>query len=171
MRYASPQTKYFLNVAGMAYDALVLRKAEASQYKHRLLYPAMTLWFLRDFRAPTVRIQYDGGAYEGQVHTINLGIGRYSGGGMRLVPQAEPEAEILALTFAERLPLWRIVTESWRFYAGSIGKVRGVTLTTTGSARIMVLSGELELEADGEWLGYGPVEASLLRERLRVVVI
>ncbi|MEM6769266.1 MAG: diacylglycerol kinase family protein, partial [Bacteroidota bacterium] len=48
------QTRYFLNVAGMAYDALVLRKAEASWFKHRLLYPFMTLWFLREFTAPSV---------------------------------------------------------------------------------------------------------------------
>ena len=154
----------------MAYDALVLRKADASRFKHRLLYPAMTLWFLRDFTAPTVRIHYDGGTYIGSVHTINLGIGRYSGGGMRLVPQADPEAETLALTFAERLPLWRIVVESWRFYAGSIDKVRGVSVTTTTSARIAVVSGDLELETDGEWLGTGSVTIDMLPQRLRVVV-
>lgn len=162
--------RYFLNVAGMAYDAVVLRRADASPYKHRFLYPVMTLWFLRDFTAPTVRIRYDGGAYEGQVHTINLGIGRYSGGGMRLVPQADPQVETLALTFAERLPLLRILTESWRFYAGSIGKVKGVTLTKTKSVRVDVLSGELELEADGEWLGVGSVTVDQLGEGLRVVV-
>lgn len=164
------QTRYFLNVAGMAYDALVLRKAEASRFKHRLLYPLMTLWFLRDFTAPTVRIRYDGATYEGQVHTINLGVGRYSGGGMRLVPHADPEVDTLALTFAERLPLWRIVAESWRFYAGSIGKVRGVTLVKTKTVKVTVLAGALELEADGEWLGVGSVTVDRLAEKLRVVV-
>jgi len=163
-------TRYFLNVAGMAYDAVVLRRAEQSPVKHRFLYPLFTLLFLRDFTAPTVRISYDGQEWEGPVHTINLGIGRYSGGGMQLVPQAEPRAKTLALTFAERLPLWRIIAESWRFYAGSIGKVKGVTLTTTTSVHITALKDRLELEADGEWLGYGSVEARLLEKKLCVII-
>lgn len=162
--------RYFLNVAGMAYDAEVLRRADANRFKHRLLYPLLTLVYLRHFTAPTVRIDYDGNTWTGPVHTINLGIGRYSGGGMRLVPQADPEADTLALTFAQRLPLWRIVLESWRFYTGSIGKVKGVTLTKSKSVRVSPLSGTLELEADGEWLGEGTVEAQVLEKGLRVIV-
>lgn len=162
--------RHFINVAGMAYDAEVLRRAETSPIKHRFIYPVLTLLFLRDFVAPTVRITYDDHVWEGPVHTINLGIGRYSGGGMRLVPQAEPTAKTLALTFARRLSVWKIIAESWRFYAGSIGKVKGVTLTTTTSACITPLKDKLELEADGEWLGQGPVEARLLEERLIVVI-
>ncbi|MEM6772691.1 MAG: hypothetical protein AAF597_19085, partial [Bacteroidota bacterium] len=143
---------------------------EASRFKHRLLYPFMTLWFLREFTAPSVNIDYGTGTYTGPVHTINLGIGRYSGGGMRLVPHAEPEAETLALTFAERLPLWKILAESWRFYAGSIGQVKGVTLEHATAVHVTVEFGNLELEADGEWLGTGDVTADLLGEHLRVIV-
>ncbi len=163
-------TTHFLNVAGMAYDAEVLRRAEKSPIKHRFIYPVLTLLFLRDFVAPTVRIAYDDQVWEGPVHTINLGIGRYSGGGMRLVPQADPTAKTLALTFARRLSVWRIIAESWRFYAGSIGKVKGVTLTTTTSVSITPLKDKLELEADGEWLGHGQVIACLLEGRLLVVI-
>lgn len=162
---------YFLNVAGMAYDAEVLRRVEAGRFKNKLAYPIVTLTGLPGYEAPTVRIDYDGSSWTGPVHTINLGIGRYSGGGMRLVPQADPEADTLALTFAERLPAWRVITESWRFYAGSIGKVKGVTLTTAKSITITPLTGRLELEADGEWLGSGPVEAGLLKDRLQVIIV
>lgn len=164
-----PVKKYFLNVAGLAYDANVLRRVEAGRFKNRLMYPLATLAGLPDFTAPTVRIEYEGKRWTGAVHTVNLGIGRYSGGGMRLVPQADPTADTLALTFTERLPAWRIVAESWRFYTGSIGRVKGVTLTRAKSIRITPLSGRLELEADGEWLGQGTVEAGLLEGRLRVI--
>lgn len=167
---SSKATRYFLNVAGMAYDAEVLRRVEAGRFKNKLMYPLETMLGLPGFTAPTVRIDYDGERWTGAVHTVNLGIGRYSGGGMRLVPQADPAAETLALTFAERLPVWRVIAESWRFYAGSIGRVKGVTLTEARSVVVTPLSGTLELEADGEWLGAGTVEAGLLAERLRVIV-
>ena len=161
---------HFINVAGMAYDAVVVRRSEESRVKHRWLYPVLTLAFLRDFTAPTVRIDYDGHSWAGPVHTINLGIGRYSGGGMRLVPQAQPTADNLALTFAERLPLLRILRESWRFYTPTIGRVKGVTVTHADAAEVTPQSGRLEVEADGEWLGEGTVRVSLLSEHLSVVV-
>jgi diacylglycerol kinase family enzyme len=164
------KTTYFLNVAGLAYDAEVVRRSETARYKHRFLYPFLTLLYLKDFDAPTVRIDYDGKTFTGPVHTINLGIGRYSGGGMRLVPQAEPTAETLALTFARRLPVWKILLESWRFYTGTVGRVSGVTATRAMEVTITLLAGNLELEADGEWLGRGGVEVGLLAACLRVVV-
>lgn len=167
---ALPQVAYFLNVAGMAYDAEVVRRSEKARFKHRLIYPILTLLYLRDFTAPTVRIDYDGESFTGPVHTINFGIGRYSGGGMRLVPHADPMQETLALTFARRLPIWKILLESWRFYAGSIDRVKEVTTAYVNAVTVVPVKGAAELEADGEWLGIAPAEVSLLEERLRVVV-
>ncbi|MFT5999929.1 MAG: diacylglycerol kinase (ATP) [Neolewinella sp.] len=167
---ALPKTAYFLNVAGMAYDAEVVRRSEKARFKHRLIYPLQTLAYLRYFTAPTVRIDYDGESFTGPVHTINFGICRYSGGGMRLVPHADPARETLALTFARRLPILKILLESWRFYAGSIDRVKEVTMAHVRTVTVTPLAGAAELEADGEWLGRAPVEVSLLEERLRVVV-
>jgi len=170
-RDAPLQTAYFLNVAGMAYDAEVVRKSEKARFKHRLIYPLQTLAYLRGFTAPTVRIDYEEKSFTGPVHTINFGVGRYSGGGMRLVPHADPTRETLALTFARRLPIWKIVLESWRFYTGSIGRMKEVTTAHVRSVTVTPVVGAVELEADGEWLGVAPVEVSLLAERLRVVVV
>jgi diacylglycerol kinase (ATP) len=162
--------KYFINVAGMAYDAEVVRRAEKSPLKRRLLYPMLTLAFLGDYSAPTVQIQWDGGQRTCPVHTINLGLGRYSGGGMSLVPHADPTRGDFALTFAERLPIWKILVHSWRFYTDTIGKVPEVTTVHTNSITVTPTEGQLELEADGEWLGYGLVRAEILPQKLRVVV-
>ncbi|WP_020569077.1 diacylglycerol/lipid kinase family protein [Neolewinella persica] len=164
-------TAFFLNVAGMAYDAEVVRRSEKARFRHRLIYPFLTLLYLRDFTAPYVRIDYDGVSFTGPVHTINFGIGRYSGGGMRLVPHADPERETLALTFARRLSTLKILLESWRFYAGSIDQVKDVTTAHVKTVTVMPVTGTAELEADGEWLGVAPVEVSLLGDRLRVVVV
>ena len=166
-----PRTAYFLNVTGMAYDAEVVRRSEKARFKHRLIYPLLTLAYLRYFTAPTVRIDYDGASFTGAVHTINFGIGRYSGGGMRLVPHADPTKGTLALTFARRLPIWKILLESWRFYTGSIDQVKEVTTAHVTSVTVTPLKGTAELEADGEWLGIAPMKVRLLEECLRVVVL
>jgi diacylglycerol kinase family enzyme len=161
---------YFLNVAGLAYDAEVVRRSEKSRWKSRWLYPLMTLLYLKGFTPPSVKIDYGENTFTGLVHTINIGVCRYSGGGMRLVPQADPLADTLALTFAKRLPIWKILLSSWRFYTGTIGAIKEVTTTHVREVRITPITGFTGLEADGELLGEVPVTASLLEEYLRVVV-
>lgn len=163
------KTTCFLNVAGMAYDAEVVRRSETARFKHRLLYPLLTLLYLRGFTPPSLRVTYDGNTFTGPSHTVNVGIGRYSGGGMRLVPQADPTASTLALTIAERLPVWRILLESWRFYTGTIDRILGVTTTTAKAITVETLAGACHLEADGELLGGLPATFTLLDGRLRVV--
>ncbi len=159
--------RYFINVAGLAYDAEVVRRAEQLPLKRRLLYPLLTAGYLAGYTPPRLRLQYGGQTVTGRFHTINLGIGRYNGGGMRLVPQADPVANTLALTYAVDLPLSRIVANGWRFYTDTIGRVEGVTTTHATHLRI---DGSTGLEADGEYLGSGPVEARLSDHRLRVLV-
>jgi diacylglycerol kinase family enzyme len=165
-----PSTTYFLNVAGLAYDAEVVRRSEKARWKNRWLYPVFTLLYLKDFTPPTVKIEYENNTVTSAVHTINIGIGRYNGGGMRLVPQADPTADTLALTYARKLPIWKILLSSWRFYTGSIGAIAEVTTTHVQSVTISPVEGETALEADGELLGRAPLTASLLEECLRVVV-
>ncbi|MEM8583035.1 MAG: diacylglycerol kinase family protein [Bacteroidota bacterium] len=162
--------RYVINVAGMAYDAFVVRRAEGHPLKRKLLYPVLTLILLRQFQPPKLRLRYDDQpVVEDRFYTINAGPCRYSGGGMRLVPQADPQSDTMALTFARSLSIWRILQHSWRFYTGSIGEVKEVTTTQAARISVSALSPNipLEIEADGEWLGYGPVEIVVLPEVLR----
>ncbi len=159
------EVRYFINVAGLAYDAYVVRRARSLPVKRRLLYPALTVAYLRDFKPPALELEYDDTVVADRFHTINFGIGRYNGGGMRLVPQADPTGDTLALTFASALPLTRILANGWRFFTPTIGSVEGVTTT---HANFVTVTGPTEIEADGEYLGTGPVHAHLIGQRLRV---
>jgi diacylglycerol kinase family enzyme len=163
---AGPQVRYFINVAGLAYDAEVVRRSGTLPVRHRWMYPFLTLAYLKGFTQPELELRYDGQLVTGRFHTINLGIGRYNGGGMRLVPQADPTADTLALTYARNLPTGRIIANGWRFYTDTIGRVEGVTTT---HARHVTISGATRLEADGELLGTAPVTAALIPRRLRVI--
>jgi len=160
-----PQERVFVNVAGLAYDAFVTRRAGQAQLRGPLLYPLFTLYCLKDFSPVLTRLVYDTATpIENRFYTVNVGIGRYSGGGMQLVPHAAPDAADFALTYAKNLPISSIVLNSWRFYTGGIGQVKQVTTTTTKQvyAESLDAGQRVEIEADGEWLGYGPVNISIL---------
>lgn len=167
-----PQSRVFANVAGLAYDAYVVHRTEKTKFKNRFIYPLLTLFYLKDFTTPYLRLTYnDEPPIEDRFYTINVGICKYSGGGMSIVPQAKPNGEQFALTFARHLSIPKILLQSWRFYTQSIGEIREVTTTFALDLKVAALNKEsnVELEADGEWLGYGPVEFRLLDERLRFV--
>lgn len=161
------RVRHFLNVAGCCYDAVVVRRTEAARFKHRWLYPLYTLWFLRDFRPPRCRVTYDGTTVEGRFHTINVGLGRYSGGGMRLVPHADPLGDRFAVTLAPALSPLKILLHSWRFYTGTIGNMPEITTAYAREVTVTPLEEEVEFEADGEWLGIGTVNFSLAEVRLQ----
>ena len=158
-------TRYFMNVAGLAYDAEVVRRAATHDFKRPWLYPLFTACYLPAYRPPRLRLTYDDQVVEDRFHTINVGIGRYNGGGMRLVPHADPRADDFALTYAASLPVGRIAANGWRFFTDTIGKVEGVITTR---ARQITVTGPTDVEADGEFLGAGPVTMCLADVRIRV---
>ena len=161
------QVQYFINVAGLAYDAEVVRRSLTLRNRRRWMYPFLTLVYLKDFNPPYLTLHYDNRVVRGHFHTINLGIGRYSGGGMQLVPQADPTADTLALTYAVDVPISRILTSGWRLYTGTVGRVAGITTTR---AKRITIDGLTGVEADGEYLGEGKLMVELAGPRVRVVV-
>ena len=160
-RDGQPAERWFLNVAGLAYDAWVVRQVEANPGSkgHLLIYLLSVLKWLGAYRPEAATVRIPDRHWTGRFYTINAGICRYSGGGMRIVPQADPGAEEMAITVAGPLPLWRILTQIWRFYTGSIGRVKGVDAVHGSSLQVTHHRDQpLEIEADGEWLGHTPVK-------------
>jgi diacylglycerol kinase (ATP) len=170
-RDGQPQERYFANVAGMAYDAYIVRKLNGRPGPSRLQYLLMVGQCLFQYRLLPARIEFDGQTVDDRFYTINIGICKYSGGGMQLVPQAVPDDGLLALTFARRLSKLEVLLQTPRFYNGSILHHRRIE---GHQAKIIRVDhpGETPtlLEADGEFLGETPAEFSILEKALKVVL-
>jgi len=165
--------RYFVNVAGMAYDAFVVQYAESrrSPGAGRFYYLLMILWCLFRYRHVKSRIQYDDSGAEDYFYTINLGICRYSGGGIQMTPHAIPDDGLLALTLAGRISKLGVLMATKRFYSGSIGAHPKVRIFQTSS--VLVEAAEkapVLLEADGEFLGCAPARFSVVEKALCIVV-
>lgn len=166
------KTRYFFNVAGLSYDGYVVKKS--SEHPDRLPNAIHYMWatvrHLFSFKVPSARIIFEGKKFEGKFYTINIGICRYSGGGMQLVPHAIPDDGLLALTFARKIPKIMVLLSSPLFYLGKIGwhpraslfSTEKVTVEPTGEMPVYV-------EADGEFLGEAPVQVEILKGQLNVL--
>jgi diacylglycerol kinase (ATP) len=169
-----PARRYFANVAGMAYDGYVARRmTQDGKANNRLSYLLAVGRYLMAYTPNAARVTIpDIPTQEGDFYTINVGICKYSGGGMQLVPHAIPDDGLLAVTVARSMPRWEVLLQTPRFYNGSLLKHPKVSGYQTTQLQVEPLDPTQPcwLEADGELLGYAPATFSIVPNALRVVV-
>ncbi|MCB0545400.1 MAG: diacylglycerol kinase family lipid kinase [Saprospiraceae bacterium] len=166
------EQRYFVNVAGMAYDGFIGQKLTEHRVSNRLHYLLLVAQYLMQYRLRKARIHFDGRVAEDFFYTINIGLCRYSGGGMQFVPQAVPDDGLFALTFARSIPKWEVLLQTPRFYNGSLLEHPKVEGFQARSIRVEHRHGDAPtlLEADGEFLGETPVEFILLEKALKIAL-
>lgn len=166
------KSRYAYNVVGLCFDAYIAKKiAEAPKgSSNKFKYLLLVLRCLHQFTAQKCTLRVNGLAITEPSYLINVGICKYSGGGMQLVPHAKPDDNILAVTHAKNMNKWDIVANLYRLYNGTIGRHPKVELMESTS--LTVESEEtIYVEADGEFLGSTPVQVTLAAEKLRIVAI
>ena len=167
-----PHQRYFINVAGLAYDAFVLKKIKNHKFltSSKLLYNIFVFGCLWQYRLTKARLIFDEQIVEDFFYTINAGICRYSGGGLQIVPHALPDDGKLALTFAGNISKWSILRALPLFFNGKIHRHPSVHIYQVKHIKIETLcSTTTFLEVDGEFLGETPVEISILEKALIII--
>jgi diacylglycerol kinase (ATP) len=168
--HGKPVQRYFTNVAGLGYDAFVVHylQAKAITADSGLKYFQAIYACLHQFEAQPLRVQADEERWERTFYTLNVGLGKYSGGGMSFVPQADPQDGQLALTLVKNMPPWRIaIATPWLYtpffdhHPMCIGrKAQTIAIEHLGSQPIWI-------EAEGELIGQTPAKFSVLPGALR----
>ncbi|MCB0518329.1 MAG: diacylglycerol kinase family lipid kinase [Saprospiraceae bacterium] len=163
--------RYFINVAGLSYDAFVVKESlkYPSGIPNKLFYLLLIFRCLFKFRIPQARVLFDGQTFENRFYTINIGICRYSGSGIQMVPHALPNDGKLALTLVKKVSKLEVLLVTPLFYLGKIGWHPAVRLFQTMAVKIAPLETQPVLvEADGEFLGESPVEIGLSGNKLKI---
>ena len=113
-------------------------------------------------------ITVDGESSTSRIFSVNVGNGRYCGGGMRQTPEALPDDGLLDVTVLREMGRLEIIRNLKLLYDGSIlshPKVDGYRVKN-----LKVTSGQLLfVEADGESLGHTPASFTIIPGALRVV--
>ncbi|MEZ4984667.1 MAG: diacylglycerol kinase family protein [Saprospiraceae bacterium] len=154
-----PEERYFINVAGMAYDAFVVRFLlnRSSILPSKLFYLWATFRCLFAYTPQSGMLQLDNKHIHTSFYTINAGIGQYSGGGMQLVPHAKPTRRELAVTYVGKVSRLEVLLNSHRFYKGRIAQYSEARLHEASFIRLIPdANNSLFIEADGEFLGHSP---------------
>ncbi|OPX30476.1 MAG: hypothetical protein B1H09_04785 [Gemmatimonadaceae bacterium 4484_173] len=147
--------RFFLNSAGVGFDALVLRRAVNS----RRFLPFGSMSYLLSLAASAVfpprwkaTVSCDGKPfYKGDYLTITTGIGRYSGGGMQLSPAVEPDDGLLDSAVVSPMNFFGIAAHISNLYDGTLLDTKYATAARGSIIRIEPFKpGSILLELDGE---------------------
>ena len=163
--------RFFINIAGLGFEAMVVSRTNKQKDKGRsntAIYFYNLLASLISYRKETAVIEIDGKKTSARVFSINVGNGRYCGGGMRQTPDALPDDGLLDITVIKDMGKIEIIRNLKLLYDGTIlshPKVDGYRSTNLKVSSDAVLYAE----ADGESLGHTPAEFGIIPSAINII--
>ncbi|MBT4726935.1 MAG: diacylglycerol kinase family lipid kinase [Bacteroidetes bacterium] len=166
------KVRYFANIAGFGFDALVVRDVQKAKDKGKsgaLIYFSTLLMDLFKSKYISGEVKIDDTVYRHKFLSIAAGVCKYNGGGMMILPFSEPNNAKLDVTMILNLSKLGVIRNVLRLFSGSFVKVKKVRL---GKGTTFSFSSDipLKVETDGEFLGDTPSEIEILPTSLNVVV-
>ena len=165
---------YMANVGGVGLDARVCERVNREKQhgkRGKRLYVSALLYNLIHRKPAAVQVVCDGRTvFDGEYISIALGIGRYSGGGMRQTPEAVVDDGLLDMTVIPDLPVVKIAKEAPKLFTGKFLSVKELTFARSSSITVIPYSVDEPVEVDGEVVGYAPVRFDVLSEQLNIVI-
>lgn len=165
------QTRYFINIAGLGFEALVVKKTNKQKDKGRsnqALYFYNLISSLISYSKTRAEIIIDDKKTVARIFSLNVGNGRYCGGGMRQTPDALPDDGLLDVTIIKEMGRIEIIKNLKILYDGTILSHPRVDGYRCKNVRISTDS-LLYVESDGESLGHTPAEFSIIPAAIRVI--
>ena len=166
-----PQQRYFVNVAGMAYDAYITKESSKIRL-NALSYYLLIFKCLFKYVSNPARIVLDGKEVANQhFYTINIGLCKYSGGGMQFVPHAEIDDGQFAVSYVNSIPKLKVIASTHYLYGGKIAKFKDAKLFKAKKISVEAVDdAPTLLELDGEFVGETPITFEIIHKALNVIV-
>ncbi len=165
------KTRYFINMAGMGFDALVAKKTNRQKEQGKgnaLSYFVNIFASLFVYKQTSTIIRLDDQTVNTDVFTMSIGICQFNGGGMKQAPMAKPDDGLFDLTIIKPIGKFKVIRNVLKLFDGSFTRLPEVS--TFISAHIMVESDPpMYIEVDGESLGHTPFDFTIYPKSLQII--
>jgi len=169
------KSRYFINMAGMGYDALVAKKTNLMKSKGKggtLAYLFNLITGLFQYQHTHLHIKVDDKeVLNDKVFSLSIGICKFNGGGMKQLPNAIPDDGLFDMTVIKKTSKFTVIKNIKNLYDGSFINLPEVE-TYTGK-KITVTSvppHAIFLETDGESLGNSPLDFEIVPKAVKLIV-
>ncbi len=167
-------SRYFINMAGMGYDALVAKKTNLMKEKGGggpFAYLINLFLGLIQYQHPYLSIDIDDkNLFQGKAFSLSIGICKFNGGGMMQLPFAVPNNGLFDITLIQKVSKLKVIANIKNLFDGSFVNMPEVE-TFTGK-RINIQSKPAKtayLETDGESLGHSPFIFTILPKSIQII--
>lgn len=165
--------RYFVNTASFGASGQVAGEANRSSklFGGKITFAAATLKTTLTYDNPEVTISIDDGDIARlRIITIFIANGRYTGGGMKIAPDAKLNDGLFDMVTVGDFKLHEILAKSYRLYAGTHLALDKVQFTRAKKlyARPVHPEEQVLLEVDGETPGRLPATFEILPSALRI---
>lgn len=163
--------EYFHNFAGVGFDAMVVSNARKYKSAGRLSYLYSILGSLLKYRCPDLQIKSIEKTVMEKIFFAFAAIGAYGGGGMKISPDAVTDDGLLDILLIGNLRRGQVLRALPKLFDGTIKHHPKADTFQTETLSINATSPTPALmEADGELIGSGPFEITILKKRLNIIV-
>lgn len=162
------KNRWFINIADAGIGAMVVNEVnlQPKLWGPNIAFFRAIIKSFRKYRNVPVHCEADEWKWEGRMKMIIAGNGKYFGSGLCIAPHAIVNDGKLAITIGADISTMDYIKYLPILKKG--GRINHTQLFYKEARSLKITSSETcAIEADGEWLGYTPVEIKLLPQRLR----
>ncbi|KAF2956342.1 diacylglycerol kinase family protein [Marinitoga sp. 38H-ov] len=162
--------RYFMNIAGMFFDAIVVKNTNISKDKNKsgaFSYLLNLLTTLFKYKYQKAEININGKIIKEKIFTMAVGICKYSGGGMKMLPNAIPNDGLFDIIIIRDVPRFQVIRHIKKLFDGSFVELKWVKQYKAKNIKLTSHE-KIYLEVDGEHLGHSPFEFKIYKKSLNV---
>lgn len=161
---------YFINVAGVGFDAAVANCANVwgkRYFKGTMAYIAALLKILWNFQQVPIRIELDDRIVKTKGWMVSVANAKYLGGGMKVAPQADMHDGLFDICVLGNCSKWTFLRAFPQVFQGTHLNHPAIKVYRTKDVTIEAAN-PLLVQADGEIVAETPIHFSILPAALRV---
>lgn len=174
--YGDPKVRYFVNEAGTGLDEMVCKQANKLKQEGKggkMNYLLSLVNCLMKYKCTHVQIELDDKlVFDDSILSLTVGICRFNGGGMMMMPNAIPDDGLFDITVIKKVTMLKFVMNAKRIYDGSfVNKLKEVSTFKGRKIRIVSIpSHSLFLETEGENLTNSPFDFEILPQAINILI-
>lgn len=153
---------YFNNLAGVGFDAYVVSKVKAYKALGAIAYLAGALLGLFGFTNFIAQVKFNESERSTNALMILIGICQFSGGGMQLTKNADPQDGFFDITITNDFGKSDMIKNIFNLFNGKVTSSSKVETAKTKKIQISIEQGAPYIQADGELIGKGNFEVIIM---------
>lgn len=169
--HPAPETRFFVNSVGIGFDARVIKYIQPRREKGKSgkgIYMKGLLNSLLNHRNIPALLSFDGEQFDAALFNLTVGICRYKGGGFKMLPFAIPDDGKLDVTLARKISKLKLIKSLPKILGGQVEKIKYFDFYTVSELSVLT-DHPVCVEADGEFLGFKPLQVSIVPNQLRLI--